>query len=330
MFAKQITGKFTGSGHEIFVWGAGVIGKRVLSYIGEANVSAFIDSDTEKIGTEFCGKPVISFAEYSEKYNGRFIIITPYLEYEIEDFLKEKNIDCYFRLSDCAYELSTGNINNLLKERVLKDLYDIHSAYIYGVSLYSIIMDEWIREYAGKYLPIIAPNSVKKEYLCKIAKELPEIEFLSEQVIKNKNIETLLVAEEWHIPRLEILWPKAKIINEFDISKREEQYVNTNLLKLKNKHIGESCFIVGLGPSLQVDKLNWLKDNGINSFSVNSVFMIYDKTDWRPTYYVVGDTYVYANELWFKPEKYSEKMSFISDLDGGAFWLGQWHMIHFK
>ena len=61
------------------------------------------------------------------------------------------------------------------------------------------------------------------------------------------------------------------------------------LAQLKNIHSDETCFIVGNGPSLTADDLSMMKEKGIPSFAFNKIFLIFDKTDWRPTYYVSQD-----------------------------------------
>lgn len=59
--------------------------------------------------------------------------------------------------------------------------------------------------------------------------------------------------------------------------------------KIHNSHLGESCFIVGNGPSLRIEDLETLTDNNIDSFAVNRIFKIFPQTKWRPTYYVNTD-----------------------------------------
>ncbi|WP_256988774.1 6-hydroxymethylpterin diphosphokinase MptE-like protein [Bacillus sp. EB106-08-02-XG196] len=59
------------------------------------------------------------------------------------------------------------------------------------------------------------------------------------------------------------------------------------LKKLKNKHKGNRCFIVGNGPSLTVEDLNLLKNE--ITFAFNRIYYIFDDTDWRPTYYCSED-----------------------------------------
>ncbi|MCM3724911.1 DUF115 domain-containing protein [Neobacillus cucumis] len=56
---------------------------------------------------------------------------------------------------------------------------------------------------------------------------------------------------------------------------------------LRNKHRGKRCFIVGNGPSLSIKDLNKLKDE--ITFAFNRIYYIFDKTDWRPTYYCSED-----------------------------------------
>ncbi|MEG1836467.1 MAG: 6-hydroxymethylpterin diphosphokinase MptE-like protein [Synergistaceae bacterium] len=63
------------------------------------------------------------------------------------------------------------------------------------------------------------------------------------------------------------------------------------LKKFKDIHLGDRCFIVGTGPSLNIEDLNLLCNE--YTFSVNSIYKTFDKTEWRPTYYLVQDEDVY-------------------------------------
>ncbi|MFF3022045.1 6-hydroxymethylpterin diphosphokinase MptE-like protein [Gottfriedia sp. NPDC057948] len=55
------------------------------------------------------------------------------------------------------------------------------------------------------------------------------------------------------------------------------------LKNLKNKHLGERCFIVATGPSLKLEDLEKLRRE--ITFSMNSICLAFEETDWRPTYY---------------------------------------------
>lgn len=58
--------------------------------------------------------------------------------------------------------------------------------------------------------------------------------------------------------------------------------------KYKNKHLGQRCFIVGNGPSLSVKDLDKLKND--ICFGTHRIYNIFDKTDWKPTYYCLQDS----------------------------------------
>ncbi len=61
----------------------------------------------------------------------------------------------------------------------------------------------------------------------------------------------------------------------------------TAIRQARGRHAGERCFVIGLGPSLRVEDLERLKNE--YTFASNSVFLLFDKTDWRPTYYTCID-----------------------------------------
>lgn len=68
-------------------------------------------------------------------------------------------------------------------------------------------------------------------------------------------------------------------------------YKNSSVKKLKNlknTKTGKRCFIIGNGPSLSINDLEKIK--GEDSFAVNRIYRIFDKTEWRPTYFFAQDT----------------------------------------
>ena len=70
----------------------------------------------------------------------------------------------------------------------------------------------------------------------------------------------------------------------------------------KNAFRGQRCFIIGNGPSLCTEDLNRLE--GEITFSSNRIYHIYEKTDWRPDFYVA-----------FEPEFCRTNADFISHLE---------------
>jgi hypothetical protein len=61
----------------------------------------------------------------------------------------------------------------------------------------------------------------------------------------------------------------------------------------RNIHKGERAFVIGMGPSLQVSDLDKLKSE--ITFACNKVYLAFEQTDWRPTYYTVLDVLVAEN-----------------------------------
>ena len=50
---------------------------------------------------------------------------------------------------------------------------------------------------------------------------------------------------------------------------------------------GKRCFVIGTGPSLSINDLELL--SGEITFAPNRIFELFDKTTWRPTYYINQD-----------------------------------------
>jgi len=89
------------------------------------------------------------------------------------------------------------------------------------------------------------------------------------------------------------------------------------LKNIKNQHIGKRCFIVATGPSLKVEDLEKL--SGEITFSMNSICLAFDETDWRPTYYGIQDI---GNYLKFEKD--------IKELDSECKFIGESILSHTK
>lgn len=62
------------------------------------------------------------------------------------------------------------------------------------------------------------------------------------------------------------------------------------LFSLKDIHQGQRAFVIGMGPSLRTGDLDRLK--GEITFACNKVYLAFDQTSWRPTYYSLVDDLV--------------------------------------
>ncbi len=64
--------------------------------------------------------------------------------------------------------------------------------------------------------------------------------------------------------------------------------------KYKNKHSGERVFLIGNGPSLENTPLELLNDE--YSIAMSKITGIFNKTKWRPTYYLQSNIGPYSEE----------------------------------
>jgi hypothetical protein len=67
------------------------------------------------------------------------------------------------------------------------------------------------------------------------------------------------------------------------------------LVKYRDRYLGERCFIIGNGPSLRISDLERLKDE--ITFASNKIYLAFDQTAWRPTYYASEDSMFIRNHI---------------------------------
>ncbi|RNC86057.1 MAG: DUF115 domain-containing protein [Balneola sp.] len=82
-----------------------------------------------------------------------------------------------------------------------------------------------------------------------------------------------------------------------EINLKKYQNMNKEMINrlrsYQNKHLGERCFLVAMGPSLTKEDLEKIQDEV--SFGCNKCFLIFNESTWRPTYYSVADHLVVEN-----------------------------------
>ena len=84
-----------------------------------------------------------------------------------------------------------------------------------------------------------------------------------------------------------------KKYNEMEKLYKTTDYAD-KIKKFKNKYYGKRCFIIGNGPSLKAEDLEMIKDE--YSFAANRIHLMYDKTNWRPTFYMCQDQHMLVSE----------------------------------
>jgi hypothetical protein len=82
------------------------------------------------------------------------------------------------------------------------------------------------------------------------------------------------------------------------------------LKQFKNIHKGKRCFIIGNGPSLKIEDLEKLKNE--YTFAANKIFVAFEDTDWRPTYYCIQDFKMITSEFESIKQKVDAHVKFIA------------------
>ena len=86
-----------------------------------------------------------------------------------------------------------------------------------------------------------------------------------------------------------ILSIQSRFIRPWVSENFQKTVAGRKLDKFKKRYMGQRCFIVANGPSLQVEDLNLLQQRGEITFGMNRIYKLFDQTDWRPTFYVCED-----------------------------------------
>lgn len=69
------------------------------------------------------------------------------------------------------------------------------------------------------------------------------------------------------------------------------------ILEMKNRYPGQTCFIIGNGPSLRVEDLERIQSLGYPCFASNKIYKLYGDTTWRPDYYACTDALVFKQNI---------------------------------
>lgn len=295
------------------IWGAGDRGKRIFYHIGSDDVVAFIDTSLEKIGTEYCGKEVISLDVYELQYYKYPIVIAYIGEAKGIEILNNRRIRNYFLLSDCPGEFQEPNCRDILKKHIIGLLNRKCRYGIYGCTVYALKVCEWVENNCDQK-PYLLIDSLVEDSLKKMIFEAG-YQYIDVSEVESIEIDKILNCSKVTTDNSLLKnMNQIESINIFDCSSEIKEYYNPIIEKYRGVHKGEKCFIVATGPSLRMEDLDTLKENDMICFSMNHIWKSFDKTDWRPQYYVASDHRIlqmYSKEL----DKMNIENIFLSDND---------------
>ena len=112
-----------------------------------------------------------------------------------------------------------------------------------------------------------------------------------------KLLRKIFVVENWSIRS--DLFMHIRIIIRSILKFLHLDFLSPEMMKIKkihNRHSGDRCFITCTGPSLTIADLEKLQNE--ITIGVNSIFLAYNETHWRPTYYVLVDVFHLSNMIF--------------------------------
>lgn len=272
------------------IWGAGYRGRFLSQILGEQRIAAFIDSDSEKIGSSCCGKPIISYEIYKEKYQHCVVIIAITYQDRVAQFLEKDGV-FYFGIEDCPPEYMGYGWRVASKYFKSPKLDVPDDTAVYGLTLFGVLVYEWLMGKGCKNIALIPHDGVTQESIRKFSSYFPHICIKNLDDISKEN----LLAAYWD-SSISAFKPKQHIQDIFDWTKYISEYRNERITKMRDRHKGERCFIVATGPSLRYSDLELLQEHGEFCISMNAIFRCFEHTTWRPDQYVIVD--VDAIGMW--------------------------------
>ena len=294
---------------KVIIWGTGTRGKRLYDILGENRVIAFIDNKRTK--KEMSGKPVIDFNTYKQKYGKEIIVVSPLYEISIVNQLVKSNILHFLLLNGCPEQMVKNTDIERIKTFIFHSI-RFSAVAIYGVSIYSLLVYEWIEEHGNQVY--IIKDQPCKENISIVASRIKKYRIVERQEDLPKSVEKLLIS----IPSEKNIDSKMDKIDIFDFSIIFSDHWHPELKAFHNIHRNKRCFIVATGPSLKVKDLDCLLRHNDICISMNKIFYAFEETKWRPDYYIVSDIRVLCP---CKQEiiNLKAKAKFVTDYDT-AFW----------
>ncbi|MCI8504538.1 MAG: DUF115 domain-containing protein [Dorea sp.] len=249
---------------KVYLFGAGVNGKKIASIIGEESIIAFVDNSHSVIGERILGVEVISFLNFVKEYKGEEVLITSvYMANDIEQQLRKERITNIYK---CPF-IPSNMIDIVKWTRGLFEKYkilDVPEINLYPFNLLTRSIAARIREqgYGGKI------KLLDNEDELNIGANEAQGDFL------------MVLCDEENICSPQIIDLSCDNCGGLDFE---------GLRKYKNIYKDDKCFIIGNGPSLTSNDLDILYRNNIKCFGCNGIYKIFDQTNWRPDYYILGD-----------------------------------------
>lgn len=264
---------------EYYLFGAGNNAWGVIAYFGKENIIAIIDNESKRVDGFMRDIPIISFEGYLQSHREATVIITAAVYEDIEKQLLDNDITDYYIVPMIQMGLAST-------EQMIEDwhLAELNELVLYGYNpIGRQLVDKLLECGTDCNVKIIPQNDREVKWA-----ENDKLSVTDESYIESDTNVIIFQSDDYGRVRQK-KGTNTGIFNIFELQTRANKKLSPILRSWKNIHDGESCFIVGNGPSLQMEDLERLQESGIDSFGMNLIYKIFDNTKWRPTYYVFSD-----------------------------------------
>ncbi len=261
-----------------YLFGAGNNAWGVIDYFGKENVIAIIDNEVKKANCFMQDIPIISLEQYLKSHNDGTIIITAAVYEEIEEQLSAYGITDYYVAP--MIQMGLASVKQMIADWNMAQMEEI---VLFGYQpIGRHLVNELYRNSVKCRVKIIARNAqemgwAKKDNL-----------FLTEESDIDRASNVLIFESDDLGIVSTIKGTDEGIYNIFDLT-MESNKEAAKLINWKNVHEGESCFLIGNGPSLTMEDLERIHSSKIASFGMNLAYKVYDNTLWRPAYYIFSE-----------------------------------------
>lgn len=245
---------------KFYLYGAGNNCRSLLKLLKKTRIEALIDKDVDRCGKEVNGIPIISFREFLINKEDSYVFVTTvYYDEEIIELFNNNGVINY---GFCPW-----------LEKCYTSIEEI-------ISLFKLNSKE--------YITFLSNNPITNEIIHTLDNKTIKVYYANEKKMSGG---TDIYVTEKHISNYE------KNNNYIDIIQTKELPKRKELLKFRNIHKNDRCFIIGNGPSLLYKDLELLKKRHEICFGVNRVYLGYHNTNWRPDYYVVVDNVLLTQDI---------------------------------
>ncbi len=279
----------------VILFGTGEIGKQLLEFIGVDQIAFLVDNNKDKVGKHLEGIEIISFERLVKIHKHYHVIIATGVDYmmEIANQLSEESIP-FSTYHDFPFYWIEGKKHFLTADEIIanNDLYSLDDFCVWGDNWFANIL---VRKLEGNKKKVHIVDC-KKDYTESDVSDVLNKYSVHVLCIANSNV--VIGNEKVESYRSQVLAEKSKVIIDcYDQDCFEEAFYNPQLEQYKDKYKGKRCFIIGNGPSLRIEDLELLHKNKEFTFGLNRIYKIFDKTNWRPTFYCFVDYLMICNSF---------------------------------